>query len=384
MTNHLKVHVSGEAANLFFYDLICQKINFYSVEKRNSEISFIIHSKDYSRVVKIPTTCKVKIVRRYGFCWYRYLLVQYWYLFLFVFLGLFFDFCFSHFIFQIEIVHPNQELVSIIEQDLKNLGLKKYALKLDYVARESIKEKLLKKEEDILEWIEIEEIGTKYKITLQERKKKRLEEICYPRHLVSKKNAILLEIDSSSGEIVKKKNDYVEKGEIIVSGFIHNKEKIVSKKCAIGQVYGEVWYRVKVSMNSFLADEQLLKDKERHFYIQFFDLSFGRKPKFSTFQKKEYYIIEGKVVPIYLGFVEYQKIVRREYSHEDIVLLAVEKAYQEILQTLQEEEEILSKKVLKIEVKDSRIDVEVFFKVKEDITDYFDISDIEMENIEED
>ncbi|MBQ6135484.1 MAG: sporulation protein YqfD [Bacilli bacterium] len=384
MINHLKIQVKGEMANSFFYELVRRRIPIFFFEKRRNEILFTIHFCDYSKVQEIPTTCEVRVLKRYGICWYRYLLFQYWYFFLFVLCGVFCDFFFSHFIFQVEVIHPNQTLVSIVEKDLKELGIHRYAWKVDYESREKIKEKLLEREKDSLEWLEIEEIGTKYKITLEERKKNSEDEFCYPRHLVAKKNAILLEIDASSGEIVAKKNDYVEKGDIIVSGFIHNKEKIVSKRCATGRVYGETWYRVKVVSDSFMVEKNLSKDIQRGFFIQFFHWFFGYQTKFITFQEKEYNIIEGRIVPIRLGFVKYQRVVQREYSQEEVIQRAVEKAYQAVIQKLQEEEEILSKKVLKIETKDSKIEVEVFFKVKEDITDYFDISNVPIEELEED
>ena len=384
MINHLKIQVKGKTANLFFHELVRRRIPIFFFEKKKDEILFIIHFCDYSRIQEIPTTSEVRILKRYGICWYRYLFLQYWYFFLFVLCGVFCDFFFSHFIFQVEVVHPNQTLVSIVEKDLKELGIHRYAWKVDYQRREKIKEKLLEREKDVLEWLEIEEIGTKYKITLEERRKNKEEDACYPRHLVAKKNAVLLEIDASSGEIVAKKNDYVEKGEIIVSGFIHNKDRIVSKKCATGRVYGETWYRVKVVSDSFMLEENLSRKKQRGLFMQFFHWHFGCQTKFITFQEKEYNIIEGKIVPIRLGFIEYQKVLQREYSREEIIQQAVEKVYQAIIQKLQEEEEILSKKVLKIETKDSKIEVEVFFKVKEDITDYFDISNISIEELEED
>ena len=45
--------------------------------------------------------------------------------------------------------------------------------------------------------------------------------------------------------------------------------------------------------------------------------------------------------------------------------------------------EILSKKILKKYEKDSKIIVEVFFKVKEDITDYLDISNYDISKQDE-
>ena len=52
---------------------------------------------------------------------------------------------------------------------------------------------------------------------------------------------------------------------------------------------------------------------------------------------------------------------------------AIKLAEEKLLLKLGKEDSILTKKVLKKELKNSKIIVEVFFKVKEDITSYKDI-----------
>ena len=56
--------------------------------------------------------------------------------------------------------------------------------------------------------------------------------------------------------------------------------------------------------------------------------------------------------------------------------VALEIAEGKLLESLDSDAVVLSKKVLKNEIKNSKIMVEVFLKVKEDITSYQDILDI--------
>ena len=126
---------------------------------------------------------------------------------------------------------------------------------------------------------------------------------------------MILDIDAYSGEVVKKRLDYVSKGDVIISGLIHNKEKIVKKKCALGKVYGEVWYNVEVELPI--------------------------KYKLNTINKKAIKIADNKM----------------------------------------KGKNILSKKVLKKYQKNSKIIVDIFYKVKEDITDTESITNIDI-NIE--
>ena len=67
-------------------------------------------------------------------------------------------------------------------------------------------------------------------------------------NVVAKKNAVIMEIRSSSGQIIKKINDYVNKGDVIISGNITKKDEIKNVVKAEGIVYGETWYNVKVEL----------------------------------------------------------------------------------------------------------------------------------------
>ncbi len=375
MTNQLKIKIIGKNPNYFLQKIIYERVNIYSLKTENHSLEIIVNQKDYEKIKKMKTSYKITILERYGISKYQFLFKNYFYIFIFIFLGILLNIFLSHIIFEIEIIHPNKQLINIIEKDLQEFGIKKYTFKMNYKQKEQVKNKLLEKEKDILEWIEIEAQGTKYKITLEERKKREEESSCPPRNIISKKNAIILEIQSSSGEIVKKKQDYVGKGEIIISGLIHNKEEIVSKKCAIGQVFGETWYRIKITLPTERIEEEFTNRKQLGLSFLFFHYDFSSHKKFSSFQKKEYNIIEGIIIPIKIGLIKYNEThqFHNVYQEEYLEKEALEVATKTIDKKLQKGEEILEKKVLKKQKKNSKIEVEVFLKVKEDITDYIDI-----------
>lgn len=377
MFNHIKIKIVGKNPNYFLKELFSHQISIYQLQKDNNSLEIVITARDYQRLKAMKTSYKILVLKRYGINYYQYLLKNYWYLFLFISIGLLLNVFLSQLVLEIEIVHPNHELQKIIEKDLEEFGLKRYTFKMNDSQKREVKEKLYQKEKDRLEWLEIEEEGTKYKILLEERKKNSSSVDCYPRDIIAKKNAIILEIEASSGEIMKKREDYVVKGETIISGFIHNKDKVVSKKCAIGKVYGETWYKVVVSLPKEEIKEVLCSEKQKGIFIQYFQKIISSKNNFSTFQKNEYNIIEGGVIPLKMGFVEYQKTkkIHRIYSFSELEEMALSLAEKK----LQGGKTILLKKVLKKSEKNSRIEVEVFLKVKEDITDYMDISDIPVE-----
>ncbi|MBR2828274.1 MAG: sporulation protein YqfD, partial [Bacilli bacterium] len=249
--------------------------------------------------------------------------------------------------------------------------------------REEIKRKILEKEKERIEWLEIEKIGTVYQIKIEERKIKKEEEECTPRNLVARKNATIIEIESEKGEIKVKKNDYVEKNQVLISGFIYNKDKIVSKRCAIGKVYGEVWYKVKVNIPKYY--EKKIKQEEITRNIK---LKIGKKyyyfPKNNkNITEKEYNIIDSKIIPFSLSIEKRRNIKskKKQYTYEEldkIAKLVVEKDFQK---RLKEKEEILEKKVLKKMEFNSKIIVEVFLKVKEEITEVQSIEELNIDEI---
>jgi len=383
MNNRIKISITGKNPDYFLKEIIKQKINIFAVEKTYKSINIIIDFQDLEKITSMKTTYKIKIVERYGISKIKFLLKKYAIFLAFITMGIIINIILSNLIFNVEVVHSNKELVKVITKDLSDMGIKKFHLKVSYSKKEAIKNKLLEKERDLLEWIEIEEKGTKYIVRIEQRKKNNPEKKCYPRHIVAKKNALIKEIHADAGEVVKKKNDYVTKGETIISGLIHNKEKVVSKRCTIGKIYGEVWYKVKVKVPKKYEEKKITKEKNYGLSFTFLKKSYDFLNKFPTYQKIEYNIVDSKIIPIKFGLAKYTKTQEKtkNYTIATVDSKAIELAENKIKKQLKKDESIISKKVLKKQENNSRIEVEVFFKVKENITEYFDITNLNIEEM---
>ena len=96
-----------------------------------------------------------------------------------------------------------------------------------------------------------------------------------------------------------------------------------------------------------------------------------------------YNIIDSRIIPISIGTSKYQEIkeIKSIYTLNNIDEIAISTAEKELKKKLKKDEEVIDKKTLKKIKKNSKIEVEVFFKVKEDITDYLDISDVNIEEL---
>ena len=383
MINKIKIKITGKNPNYFLNELIKRNINIYHLEKDNKNLILIINYKDYINIIKIKTTYKIKILKRYGISRIKELIKRYLYYIIFFFIGIILNIILSNIIFKVEIIHPKKEIINLVEKNLQELGIKKYSFKKNKKELKRIKEKILMKERNRIEWIEIEPVGTKYIVKLEERKLNKKEEICNPRNIVSKKEAIILEIKSESGEIVKKINDLVSPDEVIISGLIHNKDNIVSKRCAKGIIYGETWYKVKLTIPKTYVIEKLSNKISYGININIFNNNLDINNKYKNFRRKSINDINSNIIPINISLTKYleTKIISKIYTIDNVDEIALKLSEKEINKKIRKDESILSKKVLKKNIKNSKIEIEVFLKVKEDITKYQDISNINVEDL---
>lgn len=381
MINRIKIEITGKYTNYFFKELIRRKINIYDLVKSHNKLEIIIDYKDYKKIKKIKTTSKVKIVNRYGVSKLKYLFNKYRLLLFFFLFAIFINIFLSHIIFKVEVINHNKKLVKEIKDELMDLGIKKYNFVLSTNKVNNIKEKLLENKD--IEWLEIERIGTKYVIKVEERKVKEKEDECLPRNIVSKKNAVITKINVENGEIIKKKNDYVVAGETIVSGLIHNKETVKTKVCAKGLIYGKTWYKVKLSLENTTLNTVYTSNEKNGFYIKILNKEYKLGNKFSKYKIKKYNIVGSKLVPMEISLSKYLEINRYEQqlSKKEIEKTALILAEKKVRESLKKDEHILDKKILKNNINNSKIDIEVFIVAEENITSYFDISGINIDEL---
>ena len=383
MINRVEIIIIGKNPDYLLKEIIKRNINIYNLDKTSKDIRLIIDYKDYLIIKKMKTTYKIKIINRYGLSKIKYITKTYKITILSILIGIIISIILSKLILEIKVESPNKNIIKIINKDLKETNIKKYRFKVSYKEKERIKEYLLNKEKDKLEWLEIIEKGNTYIIKVEERKLNKKEEKCEFRHIVSKKNAIITKINSSSGEIIKKINDYVEKNEIIISGFIHNKDTIVSKRCSIGNVYGETWYKMYLSIPKEIKEVKLTNNTKYRLDINILNKDYIINNKYKTFIKNEYNIIDSKIIPLKIGVSKLTETKENisNYNINNIDKYALKISEKEMKKRLNKDSKILTKKILKKKEKNSKIIIEVFLGVEEDITDYIDITDINIDEL---
>ncbi|MEE0092263.1 MAG: sporulation protein YqfD [Bacilli bacterium] len=378
MTNKYRIKITGKDPKYFLRHLIVKKIKLYNIIEDHDGISLTVDEVDYAKILKMKTSYNIKIVNRFGVAKLRYLLLKYKYILFFLFLTLGLMIILSHFIFFIDVIHSKEEIRELVENDLKEFGISKYKFRVSYAKKEEIRNKILEKEKDKIEWLEIDRIGTRYIVNVEERLIKDNKVDNEVRDIVAKKDAMILNIEAETGEIVRKKYEYVRKGDTIVSGTIKNKEDEVSKVKAEGKVYGEVWYSVTVELPKKYYEEKKTGKTSKALTLRIankkISVPFSKDNR--SYISEDSPILENNLIPIKLVLETKHEIeiIDKEYNMDNSSSEAIKLATKKLEDRLDEQSMILSKKVLKKALKNSKIIVEIFFKVRENITDYKKIS----------
>ena len=378
MTNRYRIKITGKDPKYFLRHLIVKKIKLYNIIEDHDGISLTVDEVDYAKILKMKTSYNIQIINRFGVAKLRYLFLKYKYILSFLFLTLGLMIILSHFIFFIEVIHSKEEIRELVENDLKEFGISKYKFRVSYAKKEEIRNKILEKEKDKIEWLEIDRIGTRYIVNVEERLIKDNKVDNEVRDIVAKKDAMILNIEAETGEIVRKKYEYVRKGDTIVSGTIKNKEDEVSKVKAEGKVYGEVWYSVTVELPKKYYEEKKTGKTSKALTLRIankkISVPFSKDNK--SYISEDSPILENNLIPIKLVLETKHEIeiIDKEYNMDNSSSEAIKLATKKLEDRLDEQSMILSKKVLKKTLKNSKIIVEIFFKVRENITDYKKIS----------
>ena len=386
MNSRYKLKIEGRKLRNFISLLIKEKIFIYDTEFYKDYLIIIVDEESKKKIDKIKGIYKITIIDDYGLIKVRRIVKEYKHFIISIFGGIILIIILSNMIFDVTIKHSKKEIRDLIKNDLELYGLKKYHFKISYKKKEIIKKKILTKEKEKIEWLEIYNIGTRYIVKVEERIKKEPKKDQGYRSIVAKKDAMILSITATKGEIKKKKFDYVKKGDVLISGIIMNKDRAVNKVYAKGKVYGEVWYTVNVEIPKKYNVREKTNRSCKRLELNFITKSvflFGSKYK--NYDLRRTIISSNKLLPISLNYTEIKEVIitNKHYNIRNIDKDAITIGAKKLMSSLNKKDVIIYKKVLKKTEKNSKILVEIFYKVKEDITDTESIDDIDLNKLNE-
>lgn len=383
----IKLSVKGKNLERFIRrlhhaDIELLELNYPSYH----EVNLVIYKKDYKRVMELKTVYDISVMDASGMIRIRKVFFLNRFFIFAILFGLGVLYFLSQMIFQIEVIHTNKELRTLLLKELDQYGIRELGFQKSFSEIEQIKEEIVNKHKDKIEWLEIENVGVKYVIRVEARKIVDIKEDYQKQNVVASKSAIIRKVEAKNGVIVRTVNDYVNAGDVVISGEISLNEEVLNTIKADGKVYGEVWYQTTTEYPFAYYEEVLTGKKKNVYVIQLFDHEIELF-NFSPFEDKktEDQVIFGhSFLPF--RFVKQKqmelRVVEEMNTLEEAISKAEEAAVQKVSSQLNDNEKIISHKNLKVDIKKSKIVVETFFAVYEDITSYSEIVEIE-EKLEE-
>lgn len=384
LKSKIKLIITGKNINRFIIRLNNNNIDILNSNQINKEqIEIIIYEKDLEKVKKLKTIYNIEKKEEYGLIKIKKEINKNKYIIISMILGYALLIFLCNIIYEVDIIHNDEETRNFLKQELKSYGIKEKTLKKDYKKIDKIKKEIINKNRDKIEWLEIETIGTKYVVRVETRIIKEQEQQPNNRNIIAKKDAIIKKIEAEQGQIIKEINNYVKKGDIVISGNIYVENEIKNTVPAQGKIYGETWYEINISYPFIYNETKLTNNKKKVLTIKILNKTIElTKNKFKNKKIEEKSIIKNNLIPISITLKNQteQNAIEQILTKEEALEKAEQLGIEKIKSNLKENEYIINHKILNTNIKENELELNMFFSVYEDITDYETI--IKEENIE--
>lgn len=290
----------------------------------------------------------------------------------------------SNVIVDVNVIHSDKKIRLLVEDELFDLGIKQFIIKKPFDKIQEIKEKIKEKHPNEIEWLEIIDDGMKYTIRVEERiitKPDKVPDFC---NIISTKDAVVLSSTAAKGQNIVSNNEFVKKGDVLISGEIKFNEATKSHVCASGTVYGNTWYRVSISLPYEHSIKNYTGKKKGNLAFEFGSV-YNRifRVHYDEYDVEKRRIFGLGKFALYKETVKEYNSQKETYTEEEIMDQALKTAREKLEIKLDDDATILSEKVLQSNTYDNTISVDIFYAVKEVISTQVESEYIEKEPKEE-
>ena len=369
LINYYIVSCSGKNINIFINKILKLNIDILKIEYFKDEVLIYIKYEDIKKIKEVKGIYNIKIVGTHGKRRIKALIMKYRMFLCFFILSIFIIIFLSRLILFINIDVINKDVYDAVYKDLNSNNVSLFSISKDFNYYERLADIIKSNNPSLIEWIEIKHNGVFLNVSVIERKNN----ISVPNKnvitdIVASKNAIIRDIYSTSGQLVKFKDDYVSKGDVIVSGIIRRNDNVVGSRKSSGLVFGEVWYRIVLGkpykyISSKSSDICYVNYDFNVLGYEFNALRFKSKKC-----KKNGVIYSGGLLKLKRRVENILIKNNVSYDKETLKKELEDEAFNKISKDLGDREKILEQKTLKTYDKDGKMYVEVFMKVYEDIS----------------
>ncbi len=363
-----KVWIKASCDN--YYKLINKieklSIKIYEIKYIEKIIYLKVTKKDYAKIKKYIISYKFKVEKNLGLQRIFDIIKQEKIFVISLIIGLIVFICLKNMIVKINIVHENQEIRELISDELKENKIEILRFKKSYKKLDKIRQKILDKHPDKLDWMEFEIKGMTLNVKVEERiitDTKKNNEVC---DIVAKKNGVISDIKILQGESQVLINDYVKEGDILISGTIKYNEMDKRYTCADGEIYATTWYTGSISIPFKYYEYENESDKRYNLVWEHngnkHEIFRNRLENFNSNYKTLLKIFDFN---LYLDKQVSVAKIEKEHTEEEALNEGVNKVIESVEKKLTKKDTIIDKKVLKKVKNNSTMDIDVFVVVKE-------------------
>ena len=368
MNNKIKIKVIGKNINRFIIKLHNKKINIYNIIKKNNDIAYlIIDYKAYDDIIKYKTYYDIYIIDYLGPLKLKKIINKNKYYLLLIIISLCIVYFLTHLTFKINIITNDIDIKNKLIKELKDNGIYKYSWLKSYNEITKVKNNILNKYPDLFEWLEIKRNGTSYYVRFDKRLTNDSNKDINTYDIVSSKDARIISLNIDSGKIIKNINEYVKKGDIIVTSDITLNDEIKGVRSAKGTVYGEVWYKVSIKLPNNYQKEELSGKHVNTYSLNFISTKiYFDKSNFNDKIDISIPIIKNSIFPISISKDTIKEVITsKNISREE---LAIELCLEKIKEKLKDNEEVIDYFVIEKNKNDHEFNLSLFISVKEQIS----------------
>ena len=343
-----------------------QNINIIKIIYNKDETYLRVSYDDYQKIIKKVPYFEPKIIEYYGLLKIKDTLKNYYIIIISLILAFLIVIFSSFLIVDVIVVHENEELKELIIDDLYDYGIKKFTFQKKFKQITNIKNEIKNEHLDKIEWLEIRKSGMRYIVDVEARiinDIKKEKDYC---HVIATKDGLIKRINVYDGEGIVSFNDYVKKGDILISGDVKLNDNVVSHSCASGDVYAESWYNVNVKVPLNYYENKLTGKKRNNYIINYNGIDykiFNDRLKNYTSSKKKIFDLLG--IKIYLEKDEEVKKNFHKYTEEEAITKGLFLAKEKILLKLKDDDIIIDEKILQKKLIDSTMDIDIFIITQE-------------------
>lgn len=296
----------------------------------------------------------------------------------------------SNILWKVEITGVPKEIEEKISKQLNAYGIHPGAWIFSIEPPGKIQQRLTEDIPELL-WVGVRQKGTTYQLEGVEKIVVNEEEVMGPRNLVASKKGVIKHMYVSKGLPKVAINDYVEPGDILVSGTLNkadesgaseeDKEEKQNKKdlvrvAAEGEVIASTWYEVEVTVDLHKNYELVTGNQEKKYYLGIKDFQlpiwgFG-SPEYEEIHRDSNvtpikflsWELPFKIIETTLSEKRYHEIER---TREEAVEVGIRQAKEELLLQLGSEAKITAEKVLHEKEENGKVKLYLYITVEENI-----------------